>query len=218
MRDVVFLAKLKNVYYIPIIIALVAILPIDSFSFYMFVRWALTISFVSTLFLLFIAADELWWAPIVGIIGVIDFNPINITTNTKTWWIVIDLLTAAYFFGITKSLENTIESIRHDKKIEASLPKDYHEKEAERIKKHKASLEEKDRKVLEFRIKNKITEEKIEQWKKDMPLYPHLSDNLTRAERDAVFKKQRRDETLMMLGFALFIAVIAVAWHIYKTR
>lgn len=93
--------------------ALMAILPIDSFGFYMFLRVLLFVGFLSVLFLGLDFLKEMA-SFIVTIIGAWLWNPFFINELDKSVWVVLDLIAAGLFiyWGLAIQL-----SIKKDEKL-----------------------------------------------------------------------------------------------------
>jgi hypothetical protein len=217
MKDLDFLEDLRKFYYIPFATALVAILAIDSWSFYLDVRWILCAGFVSTLLLLAVDADSLWWAPILGFFGIIQFNPVDLTSHPKGTWIIIDLVAAFYFFMVSRTIENSIIWIKEDLKREAALPKDYKEKEAKRKKQWADELDAQDKKILKDRARQNISELRIKKAKESYTLNPYVNRvKFTREELNEIQRKQSSGDMQSIVIVALIIAAIAYGWHIFK--
>lgn len=76
-------------------IAIIGILPIDSFDFYMFLRCVLFAGFVVAFFSMFRYIDHRMEIFIVAPIGALLFNPFDIFELDKSTWIFFDIAVAA---------------------------------------------------------------------------------------------------------------------------
>ncbi len=95
--------------------ALIAILPIDSFGFYMFLRVLLFVGFLSVLFLGLDHLKEMA-SFIVTIIGAWLWNPFFINELDKSLWVVLDLIAAGLFIYWGWAIYS---SIREDERLVA---------------------------------------------------------------------------------------------------
>lgn len=94
-------------------VAFIAILPIDSFAFYMFLRVMLFTGFLLTLFLVLDYLKEVA-SFVVTIIGAFLWNPFFINEHTKSFWVVMDLIAVGLFIYWATSIQN---SLKRDEEI-----------------------------------------------------------------------------------------------------
>lgn len=94
-------------------LAFIAILPIDSFAFYMFVRVMLFAGFLLTLFLVLDYLPEMA-SFLITIIGAFLWNPFFINEHTKSFWVLMDLIACGLFIYWATAIQS---SIRHDEEI-----------------------------------------------------------------------------------------------------
>jgi len=93
--------KQKNIVIPPIIVAvllIIAIFPIEEYSYYILLRWVVCLTAVYICFFSY-KAERMNWVWIMGIVAIV-FNPIVPLHMSKEFWQVIDFVTAVIFIGV----------------------------------------------------------------------------------------------------------------------
>lgn len=94
-------------------IALIGVLPIDNYNFYIFLRWVLFSCFVASLFSMIRFIDHRFEILFLAPIGAILFNPFSIIAHEKSEWVIYDIIAALLLtYWAVETLKVANEEIR----------------------------------------------------------------------------------------------------------
>lgn len=108
----------RNLFYIAAIAAFVAIFPIETYGYYIFLRYLLFAAFIVVLVKADATLGDTGFLMLVSIFGAILFNPFMIIEHDKSTWVIFDLIAA----GILGYCGNkTDEEIKKDEDHEKAV-------------------------------------------------------------------------------------------------
>ena len=176
------------------LLSIIALLPIQTYDFYLLLRWVLSLGFIWAFILSVNENRNVVFSSIVCIAGVWVFRPISILEADRDFWFIPDLLAGLYFGFIAFSNlrpAKTYETYLYDEKINEL-------NEASRSHREK--------------WRANVSEQTLEEYRKGQYRF-----DLKYFDEDEI-RYNKLMESLNLLGGALLIGLIVLGLYLFSSR